>query len=225
MRCYLVRHAQTAWNGENRLQGHSDLALSALGLEQARRVGAYFGQMRHGDRRLYTLYVSPLARSLQTAEAIADHTGLRPVVEPGLAEIGLGEWEGLTPEDIDARFQGAYQQWRLAPSAVTIPGAEPLLRFRDRVRQVVARILAASQEEGDLVLVTHGGVIASVLADCLEADYDRFLRRLVLDNAGVSALNGRMRPPHILWVNATTHLDGSHPDARVPGSPATDSML
>ena len=202
-RLYLIRHAQTAWNGENRLQGHSDRPLSRLGEEQARRLGERFA-VHH----LRAIVTSALQRSRQTAHHIASGNGhaVRPVIEPELAEMHLGAWEGLTPEDIDERFDGAYRQWRIRPSAVVIPGAEPLDTFRARVRRTLDRIVA-TLPEGESVAVSHGGVIAAVLADLLDADYDALLRRLRLDNAGVTALEFGTALPHVLWINSTTHLD------------------
>ncbi len=205
MRCYLVRHGQTLWNGENRLQGHSDLSLSPLGCEQAKRVGGYFSSLRSATRP-FRLYTSHLKRSLETAQAITHHVGVAATIDTGLAEICLGAWEGLTPEEIDARFDGAYQLWRQQPSQVIIPGAESLEAFRGRVRRAFATMLARHPDDEALVVVSHGGVIASVLADCLEADYDQVLRRLVLDNASISAVECRPHPHHILWVNGTAHL-------------------
>lgn len=206
MRCYLVRHAQTAWNHQNRLQGHSDLPLSPGGLEQANRLGDYFA-----DRSIQAVYTSHLARSRQTAQAIARHTGVTPIIEPGLAEIHLGAWEGLTPDEVNARYDGAYELWRVAPSQVAIPGAEPLEAFRSRARQTVARILLAHRDDAAVVIVSHGGVIAALLADWLNAQYDEVLRRLALDNAGISALDCQVAPPCVLWINATHHLtDGVH---------------
>ena len=208
VRCYLVRHAQTTWNGENRLQGHSDQPLNAFGRQQAQRVAAYFAELAAQGRELDMLYTSPLQRSHQTAQAIAAETGLRIHVEPALAEISLGAWEGLTPEEIDARFGGGYQQWKAASSQVRIPDGEPTEQFHRRVHEAFARIAQAHRERGerDIVLVTHGGVIASLLARWLNADYDRFLRRLALENAVVSAVDSKQQPPHVLWVNATHHL-------------------
>lgn len=201
MRCYLVRHAQTAWNHENRIQGHSDLPLSPAGLEQVKRLSNYFA-----GRPISALYTSQLARSLQTAQAIARQTGLSPTVEPALAEMHLGVWEGLTPDEVDSRYGGAYQRWRVTPSQVTIPGAEGLEQFRRRVRHTVGQILTTHRDDGDVVIVSHGGVIAALFADWLNAGYDEVLRRLVLDNAGISALDCQVTPPCVLWVNATTHL-------------------
>lgn len=206
MRCYLIRHAQTQWNAEDRIQGHSDPPLSATGRQQARRTAAYFA-----GRPIAALYTSPLARSRQTAQAIAQATGVTPAVVPDLAEIHLGAWEGLTPEEVNARYDGAYHLWRTQPASVRIPGGEPVTAFRERVRTTFAQMIAPPQQ-GDVVIVSHGGVIASWLADWMGAEYDQVLHRLVLDNAGISGVDCRSVPPWILWINAVTHLDG---DGRV----------
>ena len=213
MRCYLVRHAQTLWNGENRLQGHSDLELNAVGRQQAERVGSFLKTCRSVSEPIRALYTSHLKRSLQTAQAIAHHVGLAPTVEPALSEIGLGTWEGLTPEEIDARFDGAYQRWRRCPSEVTIPGGEPIDRFRRRVHEAFHRMTSRADEGGATVIVSHGGVIATWLAEWLGVDYDQVLRRVMLDNGSVSAVECRAHPPHILWVNAIQHLT---PDVLTP---------
>lgn len=204
-RCYLVRHAQTVWNSENRLQGHSDLPLSPLGERQAECVAAFFAA-----RPIKGLYTSHLIRSRQTAQAIASKRAgaVQPVVDNELAEMHLGDWEGLTPEEIDAQFAGAYRQWRTEPSSVVIPRAEPPAAFRARVQRAFQRLVAAF-DEGEYVVVSHGGVIAAVLAQLWEADYDAVLRRVRLDNAGVTALEFGSGHPHALWVNTTAHLEAS----------------
>ncbi len=228
-RCYLVRHAQTTWNHDNRIQGHSDLPLSVAGEEQARRLGALFA-----SRHLNGIYTSHLRRSQQTAHAIASGlpaapTGngngaaqagngprIEPIVERDLAEMHLGDWEGLTPQEVDARFQGAYQQWRQRPSSVVIPGAEPVETFRARTRKALQTI-AAGFDNGEYVIVSHGGGIAALLADVLGAEYDAVIRRLRLDNGGVTALEFGTGHPHVLWINATAHLDPTGGELPQPG--------
>ena len=218
IRCYLVRHGQTAWNDENRIQGRSDQPLNAAGRAQAERLGVRFAA--HHVRGIFT---SHLVRSRTTAEAItAPHRagqagnghGVAPVIEADLAEMHLGAWEGLTPAEVDERFSSAYQRWRQNPSSVLIPAAEPVHAFRERVRRVFGR-LTAQMGQGEYVVVSHGGVIAAVLADLLGADYDHLLRRLRLDNAGVTAVELDAPTPHVLWVNSTTHLE---PASLVPGT-------
>ena len=212
-RCYLVRHAQTSWNNENRIQGHSDLPLSQLGLQQAQRLAACFA-----SRHLTGIFTSPLQRSQQTAQAIAagNGHGVSPMIEAELAEMHLGVWEGLTPTEVDARFGGAYRNWLTRPSSVRIPEAEPHEAFRTRVRRVREKIFG-SLGEGEYVVVSHGGVIAALLADVLGADYDLLLRRLRLDNAGVTALECSFSTPSVLWINSTEHLEPLAQEA--PGEP------
>ena len=212
-RCYLVRHAETPWNRDNRIQGHSDLPLSPFGEQQADRLGAFFA-----SRHLKGVYTSALKRSQHTARAITQGNGhgVSPVVDHELAEMHLGAWEGLTPDEVDARFAGAYQQWRVRPSSVQIPDAEPLDAFRARVRRALQRIVATF-EGGEYVVVSHGGVIAALLADTLRADYDALLRRLRLDNAGITALEFGTATPHVLWINATSHLDTLTPSTPAAG--------
>lgn len=204
-RYFLIRHAQTQWNGENRLQGCSDLPLSPLGVRQAERLGTYFA-----TRHLTGIFTSHLQRSQQTAHAIVVGNGhrLAPSVEPELREMHLGCWEGLTPEEIDARFDGAYRQWASRPSTVRIADAEPHEAFRARVHGVWHQLLAVPGA-GDYAIVTHGGVIAAILAELLGADYDAMLRRVRLDNAGITALEQPSGGhPYVLWMNDTQHLEG-----------------
>lgn len=98
---YLVRHGQTEFNREGRFQGHLDSPLTALGAEQAARIGDRLRDLV-GDTSEVTLISSPLGRTLRTAEIIRDRLGLRAEIEiePRLIEITVGAWEGLTREEI-----------------------------------------------------------------------------------------------------------------------------
>lgn len=218
MRCYLVRHAQTQWNADNRFQGRTNSPLSPAGQQQARRLAAHFT-----GRPLGGIYTSALGRTIETGRAIAAGAKLSPcIIEPDLAEMDLGVWEGMTPDEIDARFNGAFQTWRRSPSKVAIPEAEPVAQFRARARAAFDRIVSANQQH-ELLIVTHGGVIASLLADWLGADYDQLLHQLVLSNAGVTAVECSGVSRWILWVNATTHLIPERPGSpdREPVAEAT----
>ena len=204
MRCYLVRHAQTLSNEEHRFQGCTDSPLSLLGLRQAQCLGAYFA-----GQAVRVIYSSHLDRSIQTAQAIANTTGTVVRTEPGLAELDFGAWEGLTTEEVAARFKQEYSHWLEHPLQVRIPGGEFYDQFRIRVRRTLTDIVARHRNEGvqALVVVSHGGVIASLLADCLRSDYGQLLRHLVLKHASISAVEWRADSPSVLWTNATAHLD------------------
>ena len=198
------------------------MPLSPLGREQIHRLAQWFASYS-----LQGIFTSNLKRSQTTAQAIAmaQEPLLSPVIEPGLGEMHLGSWEGLTPQQVDARFRGAYQQWLVRPSSVNIPGAEPLTQFRVRCWQALEKI-AASFEEGTCAIVSHGGVIASLLAEVLSADYDAMLRRLRLDNAGITAIEWTegFSFPHLLWINSTIHLSELLPTLDLP-TPAGSSLL
>ena len=203
MRCYLVRHAQPTWTGAFRFHGRTDPPLGPEGLAQARRLAAHFA-----GRALGVVYHSGLTRSVQTADLIASRTQATLRAIPGLAEINFGAWDGLTVDEVQERFNGMYEQWRRRPSEVRIPGGEPCGEFRERVRRAFADLAARHHEEGcqELLVVSHGGVIASLLADWLEADYDGLVRRLVLDYAGITAVEWDAQAPSVSWINATAHL-------------------
>ncbi len=203
-RCYFIRHGQTQWNRENRIQGHSDIPLDDVGFEQARRLAGAFTAFP-----VSTIFTSWLLRSRQTAQAIADGhpAALLPIVHPDLAEINLGEWEGLTPGDIESRSPGAYARWRNKPSEVAIPNAEPLDAFKSRVCEA-ARFIISHPGSGDCAVVAHGGVISALLSRFLQADFDHLLRRVRLDNAGITAVEFGPGLPQVLWINNTAHLAG-----------------
>ena len=135
-RLIIVRHAESALNVQNRIQGHRDSGLTKKGLQQARRLAK---RIRHF--KIDKVYSSDLGRAYSTTVEI---TRLLPRVkiirDPRLREILLGDWEGMTPEEVDRLYDRGYQKWLKAPSACVIPNAERVGRFRkrvtDRVRQI-----------------------------------------------------------------------------------------
>jgi broad specificity phosphatase PhoE len=140
-----ARHGETDWNREGRWQGHADVPLNALGRKQARELAT-----RLADASLTVVYSSDLRRALETAEIVARALRLEVVAEPGLREIDVGSWSGLTHDEIAARFPG----W------ATHDG-EPVEAFRVRVLGTVNRI-ATTHERERVLLVCHGGCVRTV---------------------------------------------------------------
>ena len=152
-RLIAVRHGETAWNVDTRIQGQLDIALNATGLWQARRVGQALAEEPIG-----AIYASDLARAWQTAQEIARPRGLEVGAEPGLRERAFGHFEGRTFADIDATLPEQARLWRTRDPSFAPEGGESLLDFRERVTGVAARL--ASRHPGELVvLVAHGGVM------------------------------------------------------------------
>lgn len=193
---FLVRHAQSTWNAERRIQGQLDPPLSTLGLEQARLVGR-----RLGSLRWEAIYSSDLRRARQTADSIAGGA----VLTPGLREVALGHWEGLSREEIIARDPELWALWVREPDWDIVPGGEGSEPFRMRVEAALSEILGRHPGEQVLV-VTHGGVIQAGIAWALGIPI-RGLFKFVIGNASVSVIEqspgGRLV---IAGVNDTGHL-------------------
>ncbi|MFM2354081.1 MAG: hypothetical protein RLZZ608_1487 [Actinomycetota bacterium] len=144
----LVRHGETDWNRERRIQGSTDIPLNDTGREQARATGALLA-----SRRWTALVASPLTRASETARLIGAEVGLgEPELEPRIAERDYGQAEGLTGPEIDAMF----------PDGADVPGREPREAVAERT--VAALHDLAARHPGEAVIVVaHGGVIRSVL--------------------------------------------------------------
>lgn len=150
-RLLLIRHGQSTWNAEGRWQGWADPPLSALGGTQARRAAN-----RLAEAGLTAVVSSDLARARQTAEAMAEHLGLSmPATEAGLRERDIGDWSGLTTEEIEQGWPGWPALWR-AGELERPPGGEAHDEVARRVLAVLERL---AEPEGCLLVVTHGGVI------------------------------------------------------------------
>jgi 2,3-bisphosphoglycerate-dependent phosphoglycerate mutase len=197
----LIRHGQSEAYVDGKpfplTDGHGDPPLSALGHEQARSVCD-----RLAEAGIDAIYVTTLRRTAQTAAPLAERLGLKPLVEPDLREVNLGEWEaGLYRKMVAemhpiARRMFAEERWDV------IPGAESLVSFDGRVRAGIGRIAAA--HTGQRVAVfTHGGVIGQVLA---LATGSRPFAFNTADNASISRLIVSQRDWFVRGFNDTAHV-------------------
>lgn len=196
-----MRHGESTWNREHRIQGQSDPPLSAAGLRQAELLA-----VRLARRDFAGFYTSDLRRASQTAEAIGTAiSGEAPEPMQGLREIQLGEWEGLTTGEIAARFPDAWARWLAQPDWDVVTGGEGAERFSDRVGATVDEILRR-HSHGDALVVTHGGVIQIALHRILgRASHGLFPFRI--QNASISVIESRNGRLVISGVNDIAHLE------------------
>jgi probable phosphoglycerate mutase len=153
----LIRHGETAWNAERRLQGHIDIALNDEGLRQAAAVASALG-----GEQLDAIVSSDLQRAHQTASAIA-HVNNMPVhSDPGLRERCFGGFEGLLYAEIEQRFPREFAAWQAREVDGAMPPgirvAETFRQFYQRCTSAILRI-AAQHPGQSLALVAHGGVL------------------------------------------------------------------
>ena len=155
-RIVAIRHGETAWNAESRLQGQLDSPLNARGLAQAATLAGALG-----DEGVVAVYASDLGRAWQTAQALAVPLGLPLVADAGLRERGFGLLEGLTYAEIDRLWPDLARRWRSREPGFVPPGGESLIDFSARCVDAVARLSAPHRGQA-IALVCHGGVLDSL---------------------------------------------------------------
>ena len=161
-RLWLVRHGSTLWNSEQRFCGHSDIPLSSEGQEQANWLARYL-QTRH----LALIYSSDLLRASQTAEIIAAQSSqpVKVVTSSSWREIAFGAWEGLTYDQITQQFPTDLDFFA-HPLSASPPDGETLQALAYRVRPAFIELAhtASLLDDGDIVLVSHGGPLRVLLS-------------------------------------------------------------
>ncbi|MGN7469699.1 histidine phosphatase family protein [Brevibacillus sp. SAFN-007a] len=187
---YLVRHGETQWNQIRRIQGHSDIALNELGMRQAELVAGRF----RGET-IHAVYSSDLRRARETAAKIAENFSFSVGTHPALRERCYGQWEGLTYEEIRARF---------AEQDEASCGIET---FEDMQRRAVTALteLAAKHQNEAIVVVSHGGFINSFLHYVTAGEQGTGITRI--DNTGITVFRYADRRWEVLQVNDTDHLE------------------
>lgn len=200
-RIVAIRHGETAWNAESRLQGQLDIPLNALGRRQA---AALAGALR--DEGIDLVVASDLGRAWETARALAGPLGLPLQAEPGLRERGFGLLEGHTYREIDERWPEMARRWRTRDPDFAPEGAESLRGFYARAVATAER-WALAHPGRTLALVSHGGVL-----DCLYRAAARIAldapRTWVLGNAGINRLLHTPQGFTLVGWNDAAHLDG-----------------
>lgn len=197
----LIRHGESVYNREGRVQGHTNSPLTDLGREQAYRVAWVLK-----DRGLEALYTSDLARARQTAEIIGDVVGLEPMVLEGFREIALGRWEGKPIEEIRREDGKNLELWYSRPMEARIPGAEPLGAFEERVLATFQGVLER-HSGGRIALVSHGGVLSVIVSHVLGLDLNN-LWHFRLNNASLSRVVYGYLVPKLVLLNDTCHMNG-----------------
>jgi probable phosphoglycerate mutase len=146
---YLVRHGETDWNRQRRIQGSSDIPLNSTGRAQAKTTGELLA-----SRTWNGIFASPLSRAMETARIIASEIGLEaPGTLPAVVERNYGDAEGRTASEVDALY----------PGDAEVPGRESREAVIERALPALVQ-LAEDNHGKSIIVVAHGGVIASILA-------------------------------------------------------------
>ena len=199
-RILLVRHGETAWNREQRIQGHVDIELNALGQQQAQRLG-----LALANESLAAIYSSDLQRAHATALAVGQAQGLTPSIQPALRERHYGAFEGLTFSEIEQHWPKQAVAWRARDPQFAPDGGESLLDLWQRVVPAVQALGAAHLGE-QIMLVTHGGVIDVLYRAASGMDLSA-KRTWDLTNTAVNRLLWTPQGLSLVAWGDTQHLD------------------
>ncbi|MBA4113179.1 MAG: histidine phosphatase family protein [Verminephrobacter sp.] len=199
-RIIAIRHGETAWNVDTRIQGHLDIPLNDTGLWQARQLARALA-----GEPLSAIYASDLQRAHTTARAIAEATGAPLLPEPALRERSFGELEGRTFAEIEAKLPEQARRWRQRDPHFAPEGGETLVQLRERIAATTHR-LAAQHTGGLVVLVAHGGVL-DVLYRLATGQELQAPRTWQLANAAINRLLWTPEGLTLVGWADTQHLD------------------
>jgi alpha-ribazole phosphatase/probable phosphoglycerate mutase len=208
-RFYLVRHGETIWNNQIRLQGHRDIPLSDAGRQQARCIAGRLAAVA-----LHAAYTSDLQRAAETAAIVLAGRGLDAQLLPDLREASFGVWEGLTYEEVSRLYPAEQAARRANPADVAPPGGEPLSTMLLRMQRVIARITADHPDRSVLV-VTHGGPLRIFIGALLGLGLESYWK-LRVDNCSLSIVDTYPEGAILSLLNDTCHLPDLPRDGGVP---------
>jgi alpha-ribazole phosphatase len=198
LRLILARHGQTDWNAQRRYQGHAQVPLNDIGLQQAAALGH-----RLAGEGIDVIKSSDLPRAWMTAEAIAGACDLPLESEPRLREMDFGDWQGHTHSEIHER-RASVDRWRQEPLSFAPPGGETLCQLTNRVGAALDEARRADQ--GRTVLwVTHGGPLRVLFCLVLGLGTERN-GQFRTQNASVSELHVFEDRTLLALLNDTHHL-------------------
>jgi len=201
-RILAIRHGETAWNVDTRIQGHVDIALNEVGLRQAQQLAQALAK---GDA-IDAVYASDLSRAHTTASRIAQAMGQTVVAHMGLRERHFGDFQGRTFAQIEAELPEHALQWRKRVPEWSPPGGgESLLALRERILSTVNE-LAARHCGQHIVMVAHGGVMDILYRAATRLDLQA-PRTWSLGNTAVNRLLWTPQGLSLVGWGDVAHLD------------------
>ncbi|HHY07427.1 MAG TPA: histidine phosphatase family protein [Corynebacteriales bacterium] len=165
-RLILLRHGETQYNIERRMQGQLDIELTENGKEQARKVAPVIAAQKP-----FAIYSSDSSRAAVTARAVGELAGVEVQLDKRLRETDMGEWAGLPHTEVEEGWPGQRLKWRATPTYAP-PGGENRIELAERVAELVRELIPKHPEWGEddrpLLLVSHGGTICALAAALLD---------------------------------------------------------
>jgi probable phosphoglycerate mutase len=210
----IVRHGQTPWNVERRIQGWRDIELNDNGRAQAKALARHLGMQRAEQQPIHAVYSSDLLRAQQTAQAVAQALSLPLKLIEGVRERNYGVLEGIPFDRMQEHSPEVAKVWAERHPDGVIPEGETLRQFHQRVTDSLHNV--AAQHPGQrVVVVTHGGAMDIIWRQAMGIDLQA-PRKAILLNASINRIGLTPQPPSYAWSMVewgnVEHLNNSDND-------------
>ena len=199
LRIFLIRHGETEWNRQNRLQGNSDINLSPEGFHQAIMLAEH-APFQHVD----AIYSSDLTRALATANILAEKFDLTVKTMPALRETNFGDWEGRFISELAAESPKAFGKFFTDPERCHPPHGETFLEAQARV-MIGIREIISNHDDQNIVVVSHGSAIRLILGAALDMPIHK-MWAIAQFNMALNVLRVDDGDLTVELMNSTEHL-------------------
>ena len=201
MKLILIRHGETAWNREKKVQGLSDIELSEIGVQQAHRLA-----LSLKDEKIDVIYASPLKRAHETARIIGQFHPASIILKSGLIEMDQGDFEGLRFHELRSLHKPFLEKWLSDPGSLRMPNGESLEELQQRAWRVIKSIVKDGRYTA---VVSHSFTIASIICKIRNTSLSDF-RKSTVDLASKTTVHCDGGKFDIESINNTEHLkDGN----------------
>ena len=200
MELVLVRHGETQWNVAGRFRGRADVPLNERGRQQATATAERIAR----EWKPAAIYASPIVRAEQTAARVANELWMEPSSDERLSDIDYGAWQGLTRDEVAARFPAELAMFESTPSLLRIPNGEDFTSVRQRVTAFLADIEARHASE-TIAVIGHTEVNRILLLIALHLPTDA-LWRIEQHPCAISLLRCDAQQWTVVTMNDTCHL-------------------
>ncbi|SHI42917.1 probable phosphoglycerate mutase [Dethiosulfatibacter aminovorans DSM 17477] len=180
MYLYLIRHGETDWNVEKRMQGQIDINLNMNGVHQAKALG----QKLKDEYDVKRLYSSPLTRAYMTGSIVGDILDLECEKRDELMEFNFGDWQGMTYDEIEKRYPRDWHNWKNCSHLVEISGGETLDQGYKRISEAIDEIVKSNDD--NTAIITHGTSIEFYINYMMNTNIEEIkMERLIGKNTSI----------------------------------------
>ncbi|NLO09527.1 MAG: histidine phosphatase family protein [Clostridiales bacterium] len=183
MRLYFIRHGQTDWNNEGKIQGSYDIELNDIGVNQAVELSK---RVLDSNIKFSKIYSSKQKRALKTAEILRSNTNVDYIPLDGLEEMNLGDWEGLSWKEAIDKYPKEYDEWYHNRRYSKSHNGESYQEMLERVLEALHKIISINND--DVVIVTHSAVIMSLQCYITDTPFDK-MRIFQTDNVSITEID------------------------------------